>query len=195
MGLALGIAVEGLTKCLYADVGTPSDEWQAAVTTLKNHVAKWSGEAATPIEIVRRIQQRVGGMVGNLSSVSTQDRLHALAERGAIDKEDIQLWKELRHPAAHADSREGRDLQKFVDKCQAVTTLLYQLIFKVIGYEGVYTDYSTYHYPPRMYRGRPITRDDIATAAYYRWQQRGELPGYDLEDWLDSEKQLHAGDI
>lgn len=32
----------------------------------------------------------------------------------------------------------------------------------------------------------------IAVAAYYLAEQRGFLPGYELEDWLEAEKQIDA---
>ena len=32
----------------------------------------------------------------------------------------------------------------------------------------------------------------IAVAAYYRSEQRGFLPGGELEDWLEAEKQIDA---
>jgi len=33
----------------------------------------------------------------------------------------------------------------------------------------------------------------IAEAAYYRAEQRGFAPGYELEDWLAAEAQVNAG--
>lgn len=32
----------------------------------------------------------------------------------------------------------------------------------------------------------------IATAAYYRAEQRSFAPGQDLDDWLEAERQVHA---
>ena len=37
------------------------------------------------------------------------------------------------------------------------------------------------------------TRRRIAEAAYYRAQQRGFSPGYELEDWLAAEAQVRKG--
>jgi len=32
----------------------------------------------------------------------------------------------------------------------------------------------------------------IATMAYYRWERRGRLPGFEEQDWLESEKAVDA---
>jgi hypothetical protein len=34
----------------------------------------------------------------------------------------------------------------------------------------------------------------IAEAAYWRAERRGFLPGHELDDWLDAEKEIDAGD-
>jgi hypothetical protein len=37
------------------------------------------------------------------------------------------------------------------------------------------------------------TRKRVAETAYYRAQQRGFSPGYELEDWLAAEAQVKTG--
>ena len=37
------------------------------------------------------------------------------------------------------------------------------------------------------------TRRRIAEGAYYRAQQRGFSPGYELQDWLAAEAEIRAG--
>lgn len=39
---------------------------------------------------------------------------------------------------------------------------------------------------------RPDARAAIAERAYYRAEQRGFAPGYDLEDWLAAEREVAA---
>ena len=38
----------------------------------------------------------------------------------------------------------------------------------------------------------PVTHEQIAVAAYYRAAQRNFEPGFDLEDWLEAERELVA---
>ena len=51
----------------------------------------------------------------------------------------------------HADSPRSIDLQTYINLCDSILVLFYQLIFLVIGYTGYYTDYSTYHYPNKKF--------------------------------------------
>jgi len=37
------------------------------------------------------------------------------------------------------------------------------------------------------------TAQDIATRAYYRFVERGRIPGFDMEDWLGAEADLTRG--
>ncbi|BBA33318.1 hypothetical conserved protein [Methylocaldum marinum] len=43
----------------------------------------------------------------------------------------------------------------------------------------------------------PFTEDTInqkiAEAAYYRAERRGFAPGYEIEDWLEAEKEIRSG--
>ena len=34
--------------------------------------------------------------------------------------------------------------------------------------------------------------ENIRIAAYYRWEQRGGIHGFDVEDWLQAEKELNC---
>jgi hypothetical protein len=37
---------------------------------------------------------------------------------------------------------------------------------------------------------RTVTRDDIARRAYERYEERGREPGYDMDDWLQAERDI-----
>ena len=39
---------------------------------------------------------------------------------------------------------------------------------------------------------RPATQEEIAARAYELYLERGQLPGYEEQDWLEAEKQLTA---
>ena len=39
----------------------------------------------------------------------------------------------------------------------------------------------------------PAEREEnIRTSAYFRWEQRGEIHGFDVEDWLHAEKTVNS---
>jgi len=105
----------------------------------------------------------------------------------------VKAWSLLRNKTAHANTKAAGSTQDLVKLCDVVTVLLYHLIFKAIGYEGHYTDYSEYGYPPRRYRGRPVTEDEIAVAAYFLWKADGEKHGNDLAHWFKGRAMLESG--
>ncbi len=37
-----------------------------------------------------------------------------------------------------------------------------------------------------------VSHENISVAAYYRWEQRGGTHGYDVNDWLDAEKEING---
>jgi hypothetical protein len=50
---------------------------------------------------------------------------------------------------------------------------------------------------PQFYRDKPVTatptQEEIAERAYQLYLERGQVPGYDLENWLLAEKELSEG--
>src|SRR5262249_54431354 len=85
------------------------------------------------------------------------------------------------------------NLQTLVDLCHKVMVLMYHLIFRAVGFEGVYIDYSTHGWRPKRYRGRPPTEEEIAVAAYFLWKSGNEEHGHDREHWFLAKKQLEQG--
>lgn len=102
------------------------------------------------------LEDRLNGLVGSMSQVRPQDRLHHLSATGQLKASDIKIWSSLRnrhvHPKA-SDLHRGkdRDFQSLFDEIGATTTLMYQIIFHLIGYSGAYTDYGTKGYPDATY--------------------------------------------
>jgi hypothetical protein len=37
-----------------------------------------------------------------------------------------------------------------------------------------------------------VAEEDIAQRAYFLYEQRGKVPGYDLADWLQAERELQT---
>jgi hypothetical protein len=46
---------------------------------------------------------------------------------------------------------------------------------------------------PRVAKNQP-TQEEIALRAYHIYQERGGIPGNELEDWIEAERQL-VGEI
>jgi hypothetical protein len=42
--------------------------------------------------------------------------------------------------------------------------------------------------------GNPVPEEEIRRRAYGIYLERGEQPGFDLDDWLQAERELQRGD-
>ena len=43
--------------------------------------------------------------------------------------------------------------------------------------------------------GNPASQEEIRRRAYELYLERGEQPGYDLDDWLQAERELQRGEL
>lgn len=152
--LALAVAVEGLVNTLYKHLGERTARFGEAVSALKDYVLSWPdldywGKEA---DIDRK---RLPGLIGNLKHVSPQNRMYLLVESGYLVRSHVDIWKKVRHREAHAlDDPTSSRVQEQVRQNDTLIVLVYHLVFHKIGYEGIYSDYSTVGYPPRLYPPR-----------------------------------------
>jgi hypothetical protein len=77
----------------------------------------------------------------------------------------IKAWSNLRHGAAHAAAfdinyAKPEQTQKLPVGIDKVTTLMYEIIFHLIGYEEEYTDYSEPDWPPRRLKTGTVFEAD-----------------------------------
>lgn len=141
--LALGVAIEGILKEEFSNEGEPSCEIKRAVEKLMDHIELWSGP--------RDIKNRARSMVAGIGTARAIDRLRSLQSRGLVTPGYVDAWKKLRNSSAHGDKLDLRNLNLMLGRCNAVVTLMYQLIYGAIGYEGDYTDYGIRGWPLKRY--------------------------------------------
>jgi len=190
-GLALGVAAEGIAKELHPLAGAPMEGIAEVIQPLTDHCLDWAGMPKG--ELGESLRRRLPGMIGQLNNVSTKDKLRALVDDKVIYPAHIRAWSDLRNTLAHGVAAGGEDIQELVDLCDRVTVLMYHLIFRAVGYEGNYKDYSVHGWPKKYYRGRPVTQEEIAIAAYYIWKNSGEPDGRDVAHWLQGREDLEKG--
>ena len=190
-GLALGVAAEGIAKEMFPTAGAPMAGMNAMVAPLRAHCLAWTGFPAG--ELGESVKKRLPGMIGQLLNVSTKDKLHALAKEKAIYEAHIKSWGDLRNTLTHGVTPGSADIQKLFDLCQQVTVLMYHMIFKAAGYEGLYEDCSTYGWPTKRYRGRPVTEEEVAVAAYFIYEKTDGSHGHDIKHWFAGKEQLEQG--
>jgi Protein of unknown function (DUF2934) len=191
--LALSVAVEGIVKHLFPKAGSLPEGLRPKVQDLRLHFKNWEGFKDEYTK--NALWQRVQDMLGKILDISTKSKLHALATANAIYEEHVKAWGDIRNKSAHGEMSGSENLQALVDLCHKVMVLMYHLIFCAVGFEGIYIDYSTHGWRPKRYRGRPVTADEIAVAAYFMWEQSGHIHGKDIEHWFNSKEQLEKGII
>jgi hypothetical protein len=142
-GLTLGIAVEGVLKSEFSDLGSPSEGTISAINDFLEYMNAWSGDES--------LKRRIKGAVGTMHHPRAKDRMRVLIDEGAVTREQLRAWENLRHASAHAERADARPVEDYIRLCDKVIVLLYHLVFRAIGYEGKYTDYSTEGWPLREY--------------------------------------------
>ncbi len=144
--LALGIAVEGILGVEFTGLMQPTPEVLKQTEKLKKLIE----DSDLSIEF----KNRVKGTFGGFKQIRPKDKLRELSRLGLIDEEAQSIWSKLRDASAHAVMLDPEKIELQLDRCHAVRTLLNQLIFLAIGYQGPYTDYSTPSWPVRQFAHR-----------------------------------------
>jgi len=107
--------------------------------------------------LTKRFLERVRGFVNNLGQQRPVDVLWSWHRAGmlSITPEDIEAWEKSRHPAAHgalAGTRPTRDqLQQRFDRFVRVQNVINRIVLHLIGYRGLYVDYSRPGWPEAVF--------------------------------------------
>jgi hypothetical protein len=148
----VSVAVEAVASLIHVE-----DDKQRAeqLTSFQERARKWLAEQPDPTDL----KDRVSGLISSMSKKRPQDTLHALAKTGHIEKDYIKSWSDLRNRHVHPSLKDLKkpnpaDNQKLFDHIRRVETLLRQLTFYLIGYEGPFTDYGVdgeHNFPSKPY--------------------------------------------
>lgn len=147
--LARCVAIEGVTDLEFQDLGRPTDETLAAVSTLEDLL----GEHLK----LSPIKDRVKGFLGVMKGYSSRSAIRALAKQGVITDQQLAAWETLRHTAAHGHEYQLPHREVF-ELLERLRVLMNRLVFQAIGYDGAYTDYGSRGWPTR-------THGDVAEPA------------------------------
>ena len=159
---AIGIAVA--VEALASLIQLPDDEAKAQrVSLFQDRIRKWVDEQEDFADLIPRVK----GLIDSMGNKRPQDALHALAESGHVDKGYVSAWGELRNRHVHPKLKDLKkpdaiDYQKLLDRIHRVETLVRQLTFYLIGYEGPFTDYGATNFPSKQY---PLTGGGIPPEA------------------------------
>ncbi|MCW5687103.1 MAG: hypothetical protein KIT76_01010 [Pseudolabrys sp.] len=152
----LGVAVEGLASLVDVERADGRDTERQQLEQLQKFiVGQIAGHSQFDVFV-----DRIRGLVRGLTSVRAIDRMKWLADNGGANPALIDAWRSLRNRSVHPIGRDfdiaSLDFQKVVDELHSVTTLLYQIVFHLIGYRGPHTDYASHGFPETVYP--PLSR-------------------------------------
>lgn len=145
--VSVSVAVEGLSNLLESKV-TPSQ------TMLVGEFREWLTPLVANNPKFSTFSERLGGLIGMLAVESVKDRLSSLIETNEVTAAYVKAWNNLRNKFVHPKAKDlvafsDEKLQQLIDLLYKVTTLMYEIIFYLIGYRGPYRDYGTEGWPIR----------------------------------------------
>lgn len=143
--LALAVVIEGIVRSYCNQYGLPDKEILQQAQEAKQLI-KHS-------ELGERIKKRLLSSIGNLKSTSPKGALYQMSDMGLFPKSFVDEWVSLRSKSAHADQidQDEKTKQIYFDQIYTCITLFYCLLFKVIGYEGNFIDYSQEGWPEKSF--------------------------------------------
>ncbi len=143
-GLYLSIVIERVVNGSFRRKFRDSS-METVLPVIKNAVEEVLSEE--PPELRNRILSHIGNL--KRKDESTKRTLLRLDREGKIQKQRIDSWSNLRNKFAHGEKVTFN--QKLVSDLGNMETLLFQLLFMQIGYQGLYRDYGQLGYPLKEY--------------------------------------------
>ena len=161
--LARCVAIEGVTDLEFQDLGRPTDETLAAVSTLEDLL----GEHLK----LSPIKDRVKGFLGVMKGYSSRSAIRALAKQGVITDQQLAAWETLRHTAAHGHEYQLPHREVF-ELLERLRVLMNRLVFQAIGYDGAYTDYGSRGWPTRTHGDMAEPAEQLVHLALHEHPKR-----------------------
>jgi hypothetical protein len=113
------------------------------------------------------VKKRLKGLLDNASQLRPADDLRALADAGAVTPALVKVWHDVRRSTAHGGT--PVDVNELPEQLavlvEQVATLLYELVFHLVGYEGLYTSYADGEGRVRPYPPSPLNADAARPSA------------------------------
>ncbi len=166
--VSTSVGVEGLASLIDA-IGV--DAHRRRVTELR----KWVNEKLEREERFSPLRDRLSGLFGMMNDTRVKDRLGPLIATGHISGDYLKAWQKLRNRQAHPKQEDladatVNDMDRRFTLLRQTTTLMYQIVFYIIGYEGPFSDYGEQRYPVTQYPlPPPIPKDAWDKSALLNW--------------------------
>lgn len=145
-GLLVSVAVEGVLNCEFDGLGAPSKAFLDSIESAEKIITRLKC-------LDTSLAARIKGSLNPMKSARAADKLKILLEKKVVTKQMVADWQKLRNTTAHASVHESeKDIQKLLNQCYTVYTLLNLLVFTAIGYSGKYNDFSSRGWPTRDFQ-------------------------------------------
>lgn len=135
--LTAAVAVEGVAKAMIRLGDIPPGVERISREMAEEWRAQTAG-ALLGLGCPERIRRRVDGLFPKMHELGAGDVLFALQQLGAVDKDLVQLWRDVRPDAAHGSGGRWTSADQITGDADGLVTLLRQLTFWWIGYQGPY---------------------------------------------------------
>lgn len=143
------VAVEALASLLTLGEREEKQTQNRAIQTILKECIRGNAELA-------KHQERLGSLIGMLGQESVKDKLYNLAEQGYVEKQYINSWSELRNRCVHPKIKDLKKAdsaatQSLLNLLHEVETLMRQIVYYLIEYNGPFTDYGAPGFPLKAY--------------------------------------------
>jgi hypothetical protein len=135
--ISLSIYVEFCVNLIFSSLenGTSEEsDYKKKVEDLVQHVGAWDRDDA--------IKERAKGLLSMLYKPSLPKRMDVLVEQGVITETQKKIWKKARPYLAHGNVIDFKKEEEFWHIHNHLISMVYRLIFRIIGYRGFVLDYD-----------------------------------------------------
>jgi hypothetical protein len=135
--ISLSIYIEFCINLIFTSLGngtSDKDVYKKKVKDLFQHVSAWDRDEA--------IRKRAKGLLSTLYKPSVPERMNVLVEQGVIAETQTEIWRKARPYLAHGNVIDFRKEDEFWHIRNHLISMVYRLMFRIIGYKGLVLDYD-----------------------------------------------------
>jgi hypothetical protein len=159
--VGVSVAVEAVASLINVENDSQKDErTEDPLALYQNRALEWLDKQS---DLSTEIVSRARGQIKSMGDKRASDILYGLARKGHVEEAYIKSWSYLRNRHVHPKLNDLKkpdavDFQNLLDNIYCVETLLRQLTFHLIGYEGPFTDYGARGKPDSPSKQYPLSK-------------------------------------
>lgn len=138
--LSLCVTIESIVNCLPIKIKeVEAQQTNELIDSIMNQINQH-----VDLSKDEDLKNRLTGCVNSIKNQkSAQSRLKRISENSIVSNDSFKLWKKIRNTFAHGSAMfYNPNSYEYISGIKHLYTMLYQLLFLVIGYPGEYTNYS-----------------------------------------------------